>query len=171
MRHEGIKNHICSMCGIRKTTPHELKVHMNYHTREKLWPCDQCQMVLTSVGECGGHFFLYLRIKEQHSNTITFINTNQNRKPYASHQNRAQPHQRFFLPLLWALLRKGRNAKASRNDTHRRTSPSVCDMCETFHSAHRVADTHEDAYEAGGDYPGGSSGEEDSTSCETNWWW
>lgn len=52
MRHEGIKNHVCPVCGLRKTTPHELKVHLNYHTREKLYPCDQCELVFTSIGEC-----------------------------------------------------------------------------------------------------------------------
>lgn len=33
----GVKNHICPFCGLRKTTPYELKVHINYHTRYIYW--------------------------------------------------------------------------------------------------------------------------------------
>lgn len=40
MRHEGIRNHVCILCGMRTTTAHSLKIHMNYHTKEEQYPCE-----------------------------------------------------------------------------------------------------------------------------------
>lgn len=48
MRHNDIRNHVCSVCGLRKTTLKELRVHMNYHTKEKSYPCDKCPAVFNS---------------------------------------------------------------------------------------------------------------------------
>lgn len=42
MRHTGIKNYVCSTCGMRKTTPKELRVHMRIHTDFK-YTCKFCQ--------------------------------------------------------------------------------------------------------------------------------
>lgn len=52
MRHEGIKNHICLICGVGKTTSYELKAHMNYHTKEKKYPCNLCTSVFFSNSKC-----------------------------------------------------------------------------------------------------------------------
>jgi hypothetical protein len=51
-RHKGIKNYECQHCGLRKTTSHELKVHLNYHTREKLYKCEyeNCDLKFASLG-------------------------------------------------------------------------------------------------------------------------
>lgn len=47
MRHNGIKNFVCPTCGIRKTTGHELRVHMKYHTSDLTFPCELCSQVFT----------------------------------------------------------------------------------------------------------------------------
>ncbi|XP_037939887.1 zinc finger protein 26 [Teleopsis dalmanni] len=55
MRHAGIKNFVCSFCGMRKTTRNELKIHINYHTLERTWPCRFCTHVCNSAGNLKMH--------------------------------------------------------------------------------------------------------------------
>lgn len=70
-----IKKYSCDQCGLKKTTMHELKVHINYHTKEKLYKvhfykiiirlsvyyitfcfqCDYCELTFTSMGNRGRH--------------------------------------------------------------------------------------------------------------------
>lgn len=40
MRHNGIKNHVCPTCGLRKVTGHELRAHMRCHS-EIQYPYDE----------------------------------------------------------------------------------------------------------------------------------
>lgn len=52
MRHEGVKNHTCPFCGLRKTTMHELRTHINnVHSKVRKYPCDICASVFSNVGE------------------------------------------------------------------------------------------------------------------------
>lgn len=39
MRHNGIKNHVCPICGLAKVTGHELRTHMRCHS-EVQYACD-----------------------------------------------------------------------------------------------------------------------------------
>ncbi|XP_014101803.3 zinc finger protein 25 [Bactrocera oleae] len=55
MRHAGIKNYVCTHCGMRKTTMNELKVHINYHTLERTWPCRFCTHICNSSGNLKTH--------------------------------------------------------------------------------------------------------------------
>ncbi|XP_011179001.1 zinc finger protein 14 [Zeugodacus cucurbitae] len=55
LRHSGIKNYICTYCGMKKTTQNELRAHINYHTKEKQWPCPKCPSVFNSSGNLGMH--------------------------------------------------------------------------------------------------------------------
>ncbi|XP_055591942.1 oocyte zinc finger protein XlCOF6.1-like [Uranotaenia lowii] len=49
MRHQGVKNHTCPFCGARKTTGHELKMHINQvHAKQRNYSCDHCS---TSFGQ------------------------------------------------------------------------------------------------------------------------
>lgn len=50
MRHENIKNFECSYCGMRTVTMAELKIHMNSHTMDKVYPCPQCSAVFSRDG-------------------------------------------------------------------------------------------------------------------------
>lgn len=51
MRHEGIKNHICTICGLRTVTASALRIHVNSHTKDNLWPCEFCDFKSTTQGE------------------------------------------------------------------------------------------------------------------------
>lgn len=56
MRHQGIRNHTCSFCGLRKTTMHELKAHINtVHSKSKTYPCDICASEFTNIGNLNRH--------------------------------------------------------------------------------------------------------------------
>lgn len=55
MRHAGIKNFICPYCDMRKTTRNELKIHVNYHTLERTWPCHFCAKIFNSAGNLKKH--------------------------------------------------------------------------------------------------------------------
>ncbi|XP_067645663.1 zinc finger protein 391-like [Eurosta solidaginis] len=64
-RHAGIKNYVCSHCGMRKTTKNELTIHMNYHTLERTWPCRFCSKVCNSAGNLKTHVrTVHERLKE-----------------------------------------------------------------------------------------------------------
>lgn len=47
MRHNGIKNHVCPTCGLRKISAHELRVHMKCHANVQ-YPCNRCSSVFRS---------------------------------------------------------------------------------------------------------------------------
>lgn len=49
LRHEQIKKFSCSICGLRKTTNHELNVHMRNQNKDVAYPCPvvQCSAVFT----------------------------------------------------------------------------------------------------------------------------
>ncbi|KAL5275874.1 hypothetical protein ACFFRR_001602 [Megaselia abdita] len=56
LRHAGIKNFECDFCGLKKTTMKELKIHLNYHTKEKQWSCTECpSMVFNSSSNLSLH--------------------------------------------------------------------------------------------------------------------
>ncbi|XP_058834123.1 zinc finger protein 652-A-like [Topomyia yanbarensis] len=57
MRHEGVKNHTCSQCGLRKTTMHELKTHIrNMHSTEpRSYSCEVCARQFSNTGSLGLH--------------------------------------------------------------------------------------------------------------------
>lgn len=55
MRHKGIKNHVCPTCGMRKTTGHELRVHMKYHSSDLKFPCELCSQVFTREANLKRH--------------------------------------------------------------------------------------------------------------------
>lgn len=50
-RHQGIKRHSCSICGIQKSTGSELKAHINQHTQEKKYPCQECTAIFDAYGK------------------------------------------------------------------------------------------------------------------------
>lgn len=54
-RHAGIKDFVCPHCGMRKTTRHELNIHINFHTFERKYPCRICSKVFKSVGMVSTH--------------------------------------------------------------------------------------------------------------------
>lgn len=54
MRHDGIKNFVCPTCGLRKTTGHELRTHMKYHTDDK-YPCTLCSIVFSRPANMKRH--------------------------------------------------------------------------------------------------------------------
>ncbi|XP_055631146.1 histone-lysine N-methyltransferase MECOM-like [Toxorhynchites rutilus septentrionalis] len=59
MRHEGVKNHKCPFCGMRKTTMYEVKKHINnVHTKDRVtrtYPCDICPSVFSNSGNLNRH--------------------------------------------------------------------------------------------------------------------
>lgn len=56
MRHEGVKNHTCPYCGLRKTTMHELRTHMkNVHSKSRTIPCDFCTTMFANMGNLNRH--------------------------------------------------------------------------------------------------------------------
>ncbi|XP_036318411.1 zinc finger protein 2 homolog isoform X1 [Rhagoletis pomonella] len=64
LRHAGIKNFICPHCGVRKTTKNELHTHINYHTKERQWPCSKCASVFNNSGNLRLHDrIVHLRLR------------------------------------------------------------------------------------------------------------
>ncbi|XP_055528147.1 zinc finger protein 652-A-like [Wyeomyia smithii] len=56
MRHEGVKNHTCPQCGLRKTTMHELKTHIrNMHSEPRSYSCEICARQFSNTGSLGLH--------------------------------------------------------------------------------------------------------------------
>lgn len=61
MRHEGVKNHTCPCCGLRKTTMHELRTHMkNVHSKSRTIPCDFCTTMFANIGKKALIVFFYI---------------------------------------------------------------------------------------------------------------
>ncbi|XP_058465299.1 zinc finger protein 652-B-like [Malaya genurostris] len=66
MRHEGVKNHTCPQCGLRKTTMHELKTHIrNMHSTEpRSYSCEVCARQFSNTGSLGLHIkIVHLGVK------------------------------------------------------------------------------------------------------------
>lgn len=55
LRHQDIRIYECSECGAMKVFLSELKIHMNYHSKEKQYPCQQCSLVFNSSGNLSRH--------------------------------------------------------------------------------------------------------------------
>ncbi|XP_058836039.1 zinc finger and BTB domain-containing protein 17-like [Topomyia yanbarensis] len=57
MRHEGVKNHTCPQCGLRKTTMHELKTHIRHmhSTEPRSYSCETCARQFSNPASLGLH--------------------------------------------------------------------------------------------------------------------
>ncbi|XP_058465303.1 zinc finger protein 43-like [Malaya genurostris] len=56
LRHDGVKNHTCPQCGLRKTTMHELRQHIKHmHAAPRSVACDICPRRFNNVGSLNVH--------------------------------------------------------------------------------------------------------------------
>ncbi|XP_055528149.1 zinc finger protein 391-like [Wyeomyia smithii] len=56
LRHEGVKNHTCPHCGLRKTTMHELRQHIKHmHAHPRSVACEMCPRRFNDVGSLNVH--------------------------------------------------------------------------------------------------------------------
>ncbi|XP_058834130.1 zinc finger protein 14-like [Topomyia yanbarensis] len=56
LRHEGVKNHTCPQCGLRKTTMHELRQHIKHmHAAPRSVACEICPRRFNNVGSLNVH--------------------------------------------------------------------------------------------------------------------
>lgn len=152
----GIKRYTCSVCGLKKTTVTELKIHMNTHTREKVYPCDVCSAVFSTIGKCW-------TIKRNLKNLISFFQvaavaisrlfTKVSRRSSAptarSHSGRPKPSNITLWPipvrhLLWFINCLISNRILSWFSDRRKTS-RLWSMWSAIHPAGGTAVSQEDS--------------------------
>ena len=118
LRHDGIKKHICPICGVPKTTTAELKHHVNTHSTEKTFKCENCSAAFTSLSKIF-YFVLGLPLKS------FFILGN-----LKAHNKKIHLVSKPFICTYCGQHLK--NAKTFKHHTmlHTGEKPHVCTICE-----------------------------------------
>ncbi|XP_053688595.1 zinc finger protein 595-like [Sabethes cyaneus] len=71
LRHEGVKNHTCPHCGLRKTTMHELRQHIKHmHAHPRSVACEMCPRRFNDVGSLNIHVRIVHLGEKRHKCTV-----------------------------------------------------------------------------------------------------